>query len=94
VVTRPRYREPLTDLWRRKRKRIGERRKTFTGKAFSGCDGSADDLMSGWATAALWNYTQHYTLRENSFDTVFGPSTPGAVNLISGQTRGVYSVDS
>jgi phospholipase C len=28
-------------------------------------------------------------MSDNSFDTTFGPSTPGAINLISGQTGGV-----
>ena len=28
-------------------------------------------------------------MNDNSFGTVFGPSTPGAINLISGQTNGV-----
>jgi phospholipase C len=27
-------------------------------------------------------------MSDNSFDTVFGPSTPGALNLVSGQTHG------
>ncbi len=26
---------------------------------------------------------------DNSYDTAFGPSTPGAINLISGQLNGV-----
>ena len=38
---------------------------------------------------ALWNYAQRYALNDNSYDTNFGPSTPGAINLISGQTNGV-----
>jgi phospholipase C len=37
---------------------------------------------------ALWNYAQHFALSDNSFGTNFGPSTPGAINLISGNTHG------
>ncbi len=37
---------------------------------------------------ALWNYAQHYAMSDNSFSTNFGPSTPGAINLVSGQTNG------
>ena len=37
----------------------------------------------GNTVTALWNYAQQYTLSDNSFGTVFGPSTPGAINLIS-----------
>ena len=30
-------------------------------------------------------------MSDNSYSTTFGPSTPGALNLISGQTNGVAS---
>ena len=42
----------------------------------------------GNTTTALWNYAQHFALNDNNFTTQFGPSTPGAINLISGQTNG------
>ena len=37
---------------------------------------------------ACANYAQHFSLKDNSYGTTFGPSTPGALNLISGQTHG------
>ncbi|HEX4020516.1 MAG TPA: alkaline phosphatase family protein [Acidobacteriaceae bacterium] len=43
----------------------------------------------GNTVTALWNYAQRYALNDNSFGTTFGPSSPGAINLISGQTNGV-----
>jgi phospholipase C len=43
----------------------------------------------GNTTTALWNYAQHFALNDNNFTTQFGPSTPGAINLISGQTNGL-----
>jgi len=43
----------------------------------------------GNTVTALWNYAQHYAMSDNSYDTNFGPSTPGALNLVSGQTNGV-----
>ena len=43
----------------------------------------------GNTVTALWNYAQHYAMSDNSYGTNFGPSTVGAVNLISGQTNGV-----
>jgi phospholipase C len=43
----------------------------------------------GNTVTALWNYAQNYAMNDNSFGTNFGPSTVGAVNLISGQTNGV-----
>jgi len=47
----------------------------------------------GNTVTALWNYAQHFALNDNSFVTVFGPSTPGALNLISGQTNGVTATN-
>jgi len=38
---------------------------------------------------AMWNYAQHFALNDNNYTTQFGPSTPGAINLISGQANGV-----
>lgn len=43
----------------------------------------------GNTVTALWNYAQRYAMNDNSFDTNFGPSSPGAINLISGQINGV-----
>ncbi len=40
----------------------------------------------GNTVTALWNYAQYYVLNDNSFDTNFGPSTPGAINVVSGMT--------
>lgn len=44
--------------------------------------------FDGNTVTALWNYAQHYSLNDNFFGTTFGPSTPGHINLISGQTHG------
>ncbi|HEY7961902.1 MAG TPA: alkaline phosphatase family protein [Solirubrobacteraceae bacterium] len=46
------------------------------------------DYYDGNTITALWNYAQYYTLGDNSFQTQFGPSTPGHLNLISGETGG------
>jgi phospholipase C len=43
----------------------------------------------GNTVTALWNYAQNFAMNDNAFDTNFGPSTPGALNLISGQLNGV-----
>jgi len=37
---------------------------------------------------AFWNYAQNFAMSDNSYSTTFGPSTPGALNLIAGQTHG------
>jgi phospholipase C len=45
----------------------------------------------GNTVTALWNYAQHFAMSDNSYSTTFGPSSPGALNLISGQTNGVIA---
>jgi phospholipase C len=50
------------------------------------------DVMNyydGNTVTALWNYAQHFAMSDNSFSSTFGPSAPGAINLISGNTGGV-----
>jgi phospholipase C len=42
----------------------------------------------GNTVTAFWNYAQHFAMSDNSYSTTFGPSTPGALNLISGNTSG------
>jgi phospholipase C len=43
----------------------------------------------GNTVTALWNYAQFYAMNDNAYVTQFGPSTPGALNLVAGQTNGV-----
>ncbi len=43
----------------------------------------------GNTVTALWNYAQHFAMSDNSFGTTYGPSTPGAINLVAGNTHGV-----
>jgi phospholipase C len=59
-----------------------------------GSPGLTMDYYDGNTVTALWNYAQNYTLSDNSFGSTFGPSTPGALNLVAGNTFGVTSVDS
>jgi len=42
----------------------------------------------GNTVTALWNYAQNFSMSDNSYGTTFGPSTPGALNLVSGNTNG------
>ena len=43
----------------------------------------------GNTVTGLWNYAQFFAMSDNSYSTTFGPSTPGVINLVSGQTNGV-----
>ncbi len=38
------------------------------------------------AAPVLWNYADRFTLFDNFFDTVIGPSTPNAIAMIAGQS--------
>jgi len=46
------------------------------------------DYYDGNTVTGLWNYAQHFALSDNSFGTTYGPSSPGAVNVTSGNTYG------
>ncbi|HWY56807.1 MAG TPA: alkaline phosphatase family protein [Terriglobales bacterium] len=45
--------------------------------------------FDGNTVTAMWNYAQAFSMSDNSYGTTFGPSTPGLLNLVSGQTNGV-----
>jgi phospholipase C len=66
---------------------------TFTQTAPStGCGveycptGIVMDYFDGNTVSGLWNYAQNYAMSQNNWDTGFGPSTPGALNVVSGST--------
>ncbi len=42
----------------------------------------------GNTVTAMWNYAQNFALNDNAYTSQYGPSTPGAINLVSGQTNG------
>ena len=65
---------------------------TSTGASqISATNGLTMGYYDGNTVTALWNYAQHYAINDHSFGTTFGPSTPGAINLVSGQTNGVVN---
>jgi phospholipase C len=47
--------------------------------------------FDGNTVTAYWNYAQHFAMNDNSYNSNFGPSTPGALNVISGQTNGIIA---
>ncbi|HKI95573.1 MAG TPA: alkaline phosphatase family protein, partial [Gemmatimonadales bacterium] len=67
----------------------------YTGRGTPGGVGAfgTPALVMGYydgnTVTALWNYAQHFAMSDNAYTDVYGPSTPGALNLISGQTNGV-----
>ncbi len=57
-----------------------------------GAPGLVMDYYDGNTVTGLWNYAQSYAMSDNNFDTDFGPSTPGALNVISGSDGASYAV--
>ncbi|HEY6787444.1 MAG TPA: alkaline phosphatase family protein, partial [Trebonia sp.] len=51
------------------------------------------DYYDGNTVTALWNYAQYYSMSDNDWDTTFGPSSPGALNVISGSTTGASALN-
>ncbi len=65
---------------------------TGSGSSPFGTPCNADTVMDyydGNTVTGLWNYAQHYAMSDNSYGTTFGPSAPGAINLVSGDTGNV-----
>jgi phospholipase C len=63
-----------------------------SGKSPTGQTCHASDVMNyydGNTVTALWNYASSFAMSDNSYGTTFGPSSPGAINLVSGDTGGV-----
>jgi phospholipase C len=59
-----------------------------TSAVGAGCTaGLSMGYYDGNTVTALWNYAQHYALSDNFFDTEFGTTVMGHLNLISGQTH-------
>ena len=59
--------------------------------AVSATTGLTMGYYDGNTVTAYWNYAQHYSMNDHSFGGTFGPSTPGALELASGQTNGVIN---
>jgi phospholipase C len=66
--------------------------KTESATPSAGCapefcpPGIVMDYFDGNTVTGLWNYAQNYAMSDNNWDTTFGPSTPGALNVVSGDT--------
>jgi len=67
----------------------------YTGHASSGGTGAfgTKGIVMGYfdgnTVTAMWNYAQHFAMSDNAYGDQYGPSTPGALTLISGQTNGL-----
>lgn len=70
----------------------------FTGTATSGgagafgTKGQVMGFFDGNTVTALWNYAQKFAMSDNAYTATYGPSTPGALEVVSGQTNGMQIV--
>ena len=67
---------------------------TRGGVGAFGTKGQVMGYFDGNTVTALWNYAQHFALSDNAYTDTYGPSTPGALEVVSGQTNGVRLVHS
>jgi phospholipase C len=49
--------------------------------------------FDGNTVTGLWNYAQHFAMSDNHYGSTYGPSTPGALEVVSGQTNGFQPLE-
>jgi phospholipase C len=67
---------------------VGQGSSSFCAADFAyGKDkGLVMGYFDGNTVTAIWNYAQNFAMSDNSYGTTFGPSTPGLLNLVAGNT--------
>ncbi|MBB3257755.1 phospholipase C [Paraburkholderia bannensis] len=66
---------------------------TSGGAGAFGTKGQVMGYFDGNTVTALWNYAQKYAMSDNAWTTTYGPSTPGALEVVAGQTNGFEIVN-
>jgi phospholipase C len=67
-------------------------RGTAGGVGAFGTSGQVMGYFDGNTVTAFWNYAQNFAMSDNAYTDTYGPSTPGAVEVISGQNNGVQNI--
>jgi phospholipase C len=67
---------------------------TAGGVGAFGTNGQVMGYYDGNTVSALWHYAQHFAMSDNAYTDTYGPSTPGALEVVSGQTNGLQLVKS
>ena len=68
----------------------------YTGKGSPGgvgafaTRGQVMGYFDGNTVTALWRYAQRFAMSDNAYTDTYGPSTPGALEIVSGQTNGLH----
>ena len=70
----------------------------FTGKGTPGTAGSFGTkgqvmgYFDGNTVTAMWHYAQNFSMSDNAWTDAYGPSTPGMLEVVAGQTNGMKIV--
>ncbi len=67
-------------------------RGTPGGAGAFGTRGQVMGYFDGNTVTALWHWAQHFALNDNAWTDAYGPSTPGMLEIASGQTNGMKIV--
>ena len=67
-------------------------RGTPGGAGAFGTRGQVMGYFDGNTVTALWRWAQHFAMNDNAWTDAYGPSTPGMLEVASGQTNGMKIV--
>ncbi len=62
---------------------------TVSNTGVFGTNGLVMGFYDGNTVTAYWNYAQNFAMNDNNYTDSFGPSTPGAIAVVSGTNNGV-----
>jgi phospholipase C len=65
---------------------------TTGGAGAFGTKGQVMGYFDGNTVTGMWNYAQQYAMSDNAYTDTYGPSTPGALEVFSGQTNGAQII--
>ncbi|MBB6188544.1 alkaline phosphatase family protein [Rhodanobacter sp. MP7CTX1] len=65
---------------------------TVSSTGAFGTHGLVMGYFDGNTVTAMWNYAQHFAMDDNAYTDTYGPSTPGAVEVVSGTNNGASVV--
>ena len=63
-------------------------RGTPGGVGAFGTTGQVMGYFDGNTVTAMWNYAQYFAMDDNAYTDTYGPSSPGMLEVIAGQTNG------
>jgi phospholipase C len=67
-------------------------RGTPGGAGSFGTRGEVMGYFDGNTVTAMWRYAQHFAMSDDAYTDTYGPSTPGAIAVVAGQTNGMRAI--